>query len=105
AEPQKAALYQKKTDEVLLQAAQLLEGDSNSAYGILGLAEEGADGKASGLGKTLKARMRKVKNWVDRAFRQHVQKKEIRGVALDRHGAKGRGEIDADRGALLAWSY
>ncbi len=104
-EPQQAALYQKKTDEALLQAAQLLESDSNSAYGILGLAGESTDGKASGVGKTLKERMRKVKNWVDRAFRQHVQKKEIRGVALDRHGAKGRGEIDADRGALLAWSY
>ncbi|MGH7600832.1 MAG: hypothetical protein ACREOI_31125, partial [bacterium] len=88
AEPQKAALYQKKTDEALLQAAQLLEGDSDSAYGILGLTEESTDGKASGLGKALKARIRKVKNWVDRAFRQHVQKKEIRGVALDRHGAK-----------------
>ncbi len=104
AAPQQAALYQKKTDETLLQAAQLLESDSNAAYGLLGLAEESADRKA-GLGKTLKERMRKVKNFVDRAFRQYVQKKEIRGVALDRHGAKGRDEIDADRGALLAWSH
>jgi hypothetical protein len=34
----------------------------------------------------------------------YVQKKEIRGVALDRYGAKGRGELDADRGVLLYWS-
>ena len=105
AAPRDSANYQRQTDEALLQAAQILEDDSLSAFSLLCLPEESTDGKAAGWGDKVKARMRKVKDFVDRAFRTHIQKKEIRGVALDRHGAKGRGEIDADRSALLAWSY
>jgi tetratricopeptide (TPR) repeat protein len=105
ASPKDSANYQRWSDAEILRAAQILEGDAQAAFAILQFPEERADGKAGGLGNRIKEKIQKVKNLVDRAFRMHVQRKEIRDVALDRHGAKGRGELDADRSALLAWIY
>jgi tetratricopeptide (TPR) repeat protein len=94
-----ASIYQQKSVEMLRTAAQLLEGHTDQAFALLGFEREETSLKA-GLIEGIK----KAKEWVDRAFRMYVQKKEIRGVALDRYGAKGRGELDADRGVLLYWS-
>jgi tetratricopeptide (TPR) repeat protein len=105
ASPKDSANYQRWADAEILRAAQILEGDAQGAFDLLQFPEESADGKAGGWGNKLKAKIQKVKDFVDRAFRAHVQRKEIRGVALDRHGAKGRGEVDDDRSALLAWIY
>jgi tetratricopeptide (TPR) repeat protein len=105
AAPRDSADYQRKTDKALLQAAQLLEGDMQSAYVILGLPEEPTDTKAESLTEKLKRRIKQVKDFVDQAFKKHLGRKKIEAVILDRHGAKGRGEIDEDRSALLSWSY
>jgi len=97
---------QRESEKMLLKAAQLLEGDSLAAHALLNLHRERNDTKAApGLIEKIKTRMRKTREFVDRSFRLYVQKKEIRGVALDRHGSKGRGERDADRAVLLYWSF
>jgi tetratricopeptide (TPR) repeat protein len=98
--------YQRKTDEALLKAAQLLKGDAKDAYTILGLPEEPIiEGKAASLVDKIKRKIRQVKEFVDKSFRKYAQEQKIEGVVLDRHGAKGRGQIDEDRGELLAWNY
>ncbi|MGH7493579.1 MAG: hypothetical protein ACREOO_14475 [bacterium] len=96
--------YQRKSDEALLKAAQYLEGDVASAYALLGMQEESIESKAGPV-DWVKARVRKARKFVDTAFRMYVQKKEIRNVPLDRHGPKGRNEVDADRGMTLYWSF
>jgi tetratricopeptide (TPR) repeat protein len=103
--PEDSVYYQQKSEDALLKAAQLLEGDAEGAFAILGFAEERTDGKAESFIDKVKEKIRKVKRFVDTSFKKYVRRKEIRGVALDRHGTKGWGELDQDRGELLAWSY
>jgi tetratricopeptide (TPR) repeat protein len=105
ASAQESVGYQRKTDEALLKAAQLLEGDTKSAYAILGFPEERLDGKAGSFVDKVKKRIRQVKEFVDESFKKYLQKQEIKVVVIDKHGAKGRGDVDEDRWALLAWIY
>ena len=100
-----SAHFAQKSEQALLRAAQLLEGNANEAFAILGFEAELAGGKAESFVDKIKARVRKVKEFVDTSFKKYVQRREIRGVALDRHGVKGEGELDGDRAELLAWSY
>jgi tetratricopeptide (TPR) repeat protein len=83
----KNSSYQKKSEEMLFKAAQLLEGDTKSAFVILGVEEELAIGKAKSLIDKIKQRVKKT------------------DIVLDRYGTKGWGEIDEDWGELLYWSY
>jgi hypothetical protein len=106
--PEDSIYYQQQSEIALLKSAQLLEGDVDGAFAILGYAEERSDGKAESFTDKIKERIRKVKDFVDRSFkkfRKEFGRGEIKGVALDRHGVKGWGELDQDRGELLAWSY
>jgi tetratricopeptide (TPR) repeat protein len=99
-----ANYYQRKSEAALLQAAQYLEGEVEAAYALLGIQEDNIESKAGPV-DWVKARVRKARKFVDTAFRMYVQKKEIRNVPLDRHGPKGRNEVDADRGMTLYWSF
>ncbi|MCI0692638.1 hypothetical protein L0337_11625 [candidate division KSB1 bacterium] len=103
--PADSVYYLQKSEEALLKAAQLLEGDAEGAFAILGFVEERTDGKAASFVEKIKERIRKVKDFVYTHFTKYVRRREIRGVALDRHGVKGWGELDQERGELLAWSY
>ncbi|MCI0692363.1 hypothetical protein L0337_10225 [candidate division KSB1 bacterium] len=106
AAPKDTMEYQRQSEDALLQAAQILEGDAESAFNLLQFPEEGTDGKAESLVEKVKRQIKNVKAFVDRSFKRHVAgKKEIKPIVLDRHGAKGRGETDENRAALLAWIY
>jgi tetratricopeptide (TPR) repeat protein len=103
--PKDTVTYQRKSDAELLKAAQILLGNSQSAFDLLQFPEEeGADSKGDIAGG-LKKRIRQIKSYVDREFKNYMKKKEIKGVAIDRSAAKGWGETDNDRSALLAWNY
>jgi tetratricopeptide (TPR) repeat protein len=105
AAPRDTVEYQRQSEGALLQAAQILEGDAQNAFNLLQFPEEGAAGKAESFVEKVKRQINKVKNYVDKSFKKYLQKQEVKGIVLDRHGAKGRGEIDQDRTALLAWIY
>jgi len=101
AAPQDTMDYQRRSDAELLRAAQIFEGDVQAAFALLQFPEENTDVKAGKVRETIK----KIKNLVDKGFKRYLQRREVRNIVLDRHGAKGRGEIDDDRSALLAWIY
>lgn len=102
----KNSIYQRESEKVLLKAAQLLEGNSVTAYALFSFEERTeVDGKAKGLFDKLANRIKKVKDYVDKSFTKYLQQKEVTGIALDKYGTKGRGEIDPDWGLLLFWSY
>jgi len=105
--PRDSVYYQRQSDEALLQAIRLLEGDSNRAFDILGVPLEVLDAAApKGQGSSnTRQRLKQIKMFIDRSFEMYLQKREIKGVVLDRHGAKGVREVEESRGELLYWSY
>ncbi|MDZ7290425.1 MAG: tetratricopeptide repeat protein [candidate division KSB1 bacterium] len=103
--PKDTIEYQHKSEAALLAAAQILEGDSLSAFTLLQFPEERTDVKAGNLSDKVKKQIAKVKNFVDKSFKKYLQSREVRGIVLDRYGAKARGEVDEVRVALLAWIY
>jgi tetratricopeptide (TPR) repeat protein len=106
AAPKDTVEYQRKSESALLLAAQILEGDAKSAFALLQFPEERPDGKASGSApKTKKSLVRKIKDFIDQGFKKYLQKGEVKGVVLVRHGTKGRRELDEERTSVLAWIY
>jgi tetratricopeptide (TPR) repeat protein len=106
AAPKDTVEYQRKSENALLQAAQILDGDAKNAFALLQFPEERADGKAAGAAsKTKKSLTKKIKDFIDKAFKKYLQKGEVKGVVLVRHGTKGRRELDEERTAVLAWIY
>jgi hypothetical protein len=104
--PQDSSFHQQQSDEMLTKAAELLEDDLEAAYVLVGIPRGSTDQELKhGLIDAIRARMVRWKNVIDNAFKQHIQKKEIRGLALDRYGSKNQGQIDRERGTLLHWSY
>jgi tetratricopeptide (TPR) repeat protein len=103
--PKDTMTYQHKSNIELLNAAQSLLGDAESAFDLLQFpAEERADSKGE-IVDTLKKRIRQIKRYIDGGFKKYVKTRKIEGIAIDRSGAKGRDETDTDRSALLAWNY
>jgi len=100
-----SAFYQQKSDEAILKAAQLLGGKVENAYLTLGFEENHLQGKADNFLDKIRKRIEKVRKYVDQNFNKYRRKRKIQGVVFDRHGSKGRGELDEQRGALLYWSY
>lgn len=106
AAPKDTVEYQRKSENALLQAAQILEGNAKSAFALLQFPEERSDGKATGPApKTKKSLIKKTKDFIDKGFKKYLQKGEVKGVVLVRHGTKGRRELDEERTAVLAWIY
>lgn len=106
AAPKDTVEYQRKSENALLQAAQILEGDAKSAFALLQFPEERPDGKAAGPApKTKKNLTKKTKDFIDKGFKKYLQKGEVKGVVLVRHGTKGQRELDEERTAVLAWIY
>ncbi len=106
AAPKDTVEYQRKSENALLQAAQILDGDAKNAFALLQFPEERPDGKAAGAAsKAKKSLTKKIKDFIDKAFKKYLQNGEVKGVVLVRHGTKGRRELDEERTAVLAWIY
>lgn len=100
-----ARFYQQKSDEAILEAARLFNGHPQSAFDHLGYPGEYIDGKAEGYLKGVKRRIKKVKRFVDKAFKDFTRNGKVRKVVMDRSGSKGEGETDVERTAILWWNY
>ena len=100
-----STFYQQKSDEAILKAAQLLGGKMENAYFMLGFGENALHGKADNFLDKIRKRIEKVRKYVDQNFNKYRRKRKIQGIVFDRHGSKGRGELDEQRGALLYWNY
>jgi len=103
--PKDTMAYQRQSDAELLSAAQILLGDAQSAFALLQFPEEERADSKGDIADALKKRIRQIKRFIDGGFKKFVKTRKIEGVAIDRSGAKGRGETDDDRSALLAWNY
>lgn len=103
--PKDTVAYQHKSDAELLKAAQILLGDAQSAFALLQFPEEEPTDSKGDVVDALKKRIRQTKRYIDGGFKKFVKTRKIEGVAIDRSAAKGWGETDNDRSALLAWNY
>lgn len=98
--------FQIRSENFMLKAAQLLEGDETEAFALLGFDEVPSIGKGDdSYIEKIKSVIKKVKKYVDESFKKYKKKKNTRKVALELHGTKGTSEIADDRSELLYWSY
>jgi tetratricopeptide (TPR) repeat protein len=94
--------FQQLSDSMMTEAARRLEADTTRAYALLGFMLETENSKA-GIPNEIKERIRKVKRFIDRAFRQYLKHKFVRETVLEAHGTT-KGIEDEDRGVTLWWS-
>jgi len=102
--PTDSLSLQKKSEENLIRAFDLLKGDASKTYDLLGVLEEGTDIEQKADFKSwVKSQSTSIKKFIRDNSKKYLFNRSVAGAQLERRGVK-RG-LDQARSYVLWWSY